>query len=139
MVRKKIGVGTEKLVFACFWWLVLITHWFLGLYLGAIEKCTFHIFEAQTGLCDYSQAPVLINKQKIRKFSMTAQKVKIICICIMIVECIVSMGEGIISYYYGGWVMTGSDHVRCIICHLLSGHPQRELYPIYGITTTFIE
>ena len=35
--RLKIGVYTEKLVFPCLWWLVLITHWFLGLYLGAIE------------------------------------------------------------------------------------------------------
>ena len=34
--EKKIGGYTEKLVFACLWWLVLITHWFLGLYLGAI-------------------------------------------------------------------------------------------------------
>ena len=36
MVRKKIGVDTEKLVFASLCWLVLITHLFLGLYLGAI-------------------------------------------------------------------------------------------------------
>ena len=35
-IGPETGVGTEKLVFACLWWLVLITHWFLGLYLGAI-------------------------------------------------------------------------------------------------------
>ena len=34
-IGPETGVGTEKLVFACLWWLVLITHWFLDLYLGA--------------------------------------------------------------------------------------------------------
>ena len=33
MVRKNIGIDTEKLFF-CLWWLILITHW---LYLGAIK------------------------------------------------------------------------------------------------------
>ena len=54
---------------------------------------------------------------------------------VMIVKCVVVRYRKVkVLVITKRWVMTGSDLVSCIIHHLLSGHIQRESYPIYGIT-----